>query len=234
VIRAVLLIGPTGSGKSPQGALLERSGGFRHFDFGAELRAAAAGCRGLSKEDALFVRRLLAAHALLPDERFDLAEQLLRSCLDRTRFDPLRERLVLNGLPRHVGQARALEPLVRVEHVVVLDCAADAAHARVARRRRGEGLDHAARPDDAPEAVARKLALFAHQTAPLVAHYQADPAVRVTRLPVAAHTDDAALHRTLRQVLAEDKTATDEHGQKTRIATNGHERRARGSGRSRR
>ncbi|MBM4042269.1 MAG: hypothetical protein FJ290_27565 [Planctomycetes bacterium] len=192
-VRAVLLLGPTGSGKSPVGALLERRGGFRHFDFGAELRAAAAGERGLPPGDVAFIQDLLDTHALLPDERLSIAETLLDAFLRRTGFVPEREVLVLNGLPRRVSQARALARRVRVEHVVVLECDAEAARARVARRRRGEGRDHAGREDDASDAVERKLALYARETAPLVAHYAAQPGVGITRLAVDADTREEAL-----------------------------------------
>jgi len=203
-IRAVLLLGPTGSGKSPVGALLERRGGFRHFDFGAELRAAAAGERGLPPDDAAFVHHLLDTHALLPDEQFSIAQALLDAFLSRVGFDPDREVLVLNGLPRRVTQARALAERVRVGHVLVLECDAEAVRARVACRRRGEGLDHAGREDDAAEAVARKLALYAQETEPLVAHYAAQPTVRLTRLRVAADTSEAALADQVAAALALD------------------------------
>ncbi|HUT32420.1 MAG TPA: nucleoside monophosphate kinase [Planctomycetota bacterium] len=193
LIRAALLLGPTGSGKSPVGAWLERRGAFRHFDFGAELRAAAAGQRGLPQDDAAFVRRLLATHALLPDERFPIAEALLDAFLRRAGFDPECDVLVLNGLPRHAGQARALAQRVRVEHVIVLECDAEAAQARVARRRRGEGMDHAGRDDDAAEAVARKLALYASETEPLAAYYAAQPGVSLTRLRVGTDTREEDL-----------------------------------------
>lgn len=204
MIRAVLLMGPTGSGKTPQGMLLERAGGFRHFDFGAELRAAADDERALADDDVAFVRHMLDTHALLPDKRFDLAAGLLHGFLERTGFDPVRERLVLNGLPRHAGQAGAVAEMgVRVERVVVFECDAEGVRARVARRRRGEGLDPPGRADDSDEAIGRKLAIFAQQTAPLIAHYEADPAARVTHLHVTADTSDAELNRRLREVLAE-------------------------------
>jgi adenylate kinase family enzyme len=193
VIRALLLLGPTGSGKSPLGTLLERRGGFRHFDFGAELRAAAAGARGLPQETVTYIRQLLATHALLADERFEIAEALLDAFLARVGFDPEREVLVLNGLPRHVGQARAIARRVRVDHVIVLECDAKAVAARVARRRRGEGLDQAGREDDSPAAVARKLALYACETEPLAAYYAAQPGVRVFRLRVGPRTTEEAL-----------------------------------------
>jgi adenylate kinase family enzyme len=192
-IRAILLVGPTGSGKSPVGMLLEQRGGWRHFDFGAELRAAAEGRRGLSHGDAAFIRGLLEAHALLPDERFDIAAKLLDAFLKRVGFDAARERLVLNGLPRHVGQARAIASRVRLEQVVVLECDAETLRERVARRRRGESLDHAARPDDSSEAIDRKLAVYVRETEPLVAYYEAQPTVHVVRCRVHADTQDEEL-----------------------------------------
>jgi len=202
VVHAVLLVGPTGSGKSPVGMLLERGGGFRHFDFGAELRAAAEGRRGLEAPDVAFVRRLLATHALLPDERFDVAARLLDAFLARARLDPAHEVLVLNGLPRHVGQARAMASRVRIAWVVVLECEAGVAAARVARRRGGESLDHARREDDSADAVARKLALYARETAPLVAFYEAEPSVRVVRLRVEADHDEVALAEEIRRAIS--------------------------------
>ena len=191
--RAVLLVGPTGSGKSPAGMVMERWGGFRHFDFGAELRAAAAGARGLMPADVASVQQLLRTHALLPDERFGLAELLLRAFLARNRFDAASEVLVLNGLPRRVSQAVAVERLVHVAHVVALECDEGVARQRVARRRRGEGIDHVGRDDDLPEAVARKLALYAGETRPLIAHYEAQASVRVSRVRVKAGTSAEAI-----------------------------------------
>jgi len=182
--------------------LLERLGGFRHFDFGAELRAAASGRRGLPEHDVAFIRQMLERHALLPDERFDIAAKLLDAFLERTRFDPARNILVLNGLPRHVGQARAIASRVRIDHVIVLECDAETIRARLARRRQGNGLDHTGREDDSPEVIARKLAIYERETAPLIAHYATDPAVRVTRLRVTAETDDVDLHKAICGILS--------------------------------
>ena len=193
--RALLLIGPTGSGKSPIGTLLEGLGPFRHFDFGAELRAAAEGRRDLAPADRAFVRHLLDHHLLLPDDRFDLALRLLQRFIARSGFDRSREWLVLNGLPRHVGQARDLEPFVSVEHVFVLECDAATVAERVARRRRGQGLDHHGRPDDTPEATSRNLAIYQAETLPLLDHYQRLPGVAIHRLEVHPRTSEPTLAR---------------------------------------
>jgi len=200
-VRAVLLLGPTGSGKTPQGRLLEQAGLGAHFDFGSELRAAAGG-GVLAPADTAFVARLLETCALLPQDRFDIAQQILDAFLRRVRFDPARRRLILNGLPRHAGQARDLARSVLVEHVFVFDCDAEAVRARVARRRGGSGLDDFGRADDHPEAVALKLRTYETQTAALVGYYAAQPEVRVVRIPITAATDDRSVHRLIVSHLA--------------------------------
>ncbi|MGA2258817.1 MAG: hypothetical protein ABSG53_29470, partial [Thermoguttaceae bacterium] len=59
--------------------------------------------------------------------------------------------IVLNGLPRHLGQAQAMEGIIDVRMVVHLACSA---HAVVAERSgRSVGGDRSQREDDAPEAI---------------------------------------------------------------------------------
>jgi len=195
--RALLLIGPPGSGKSPVGMILEALGPFRHFDFGSELRAAAEGRRGLEAAEVAFVRRLLERQLLLPDERFDLAARLLERFLARSGFEVEREWLILNGLPRRVGQARDIATLVRVEEVFVLECDAETTAARVARRRRGEGLDHRGRADDTPAALARKLATYHKETLPVLEHYRATHTAKVHHLEVLPSTSEEELARAI-------------------------------------
>lgn len=67
---ALLLLGPTGSGKSPLGRALWRIAGWPHLDFGALLRQIAAGehAHGLDPEARALVRALVAGNALFPDD----------------------------------------------------------------------------------------------------------------------------------------------------------------------
>ena len=83
---AVLLIGPTGAGKTPLGQLLEQRGLWGlpclHFDFGRELRRAAGEDSGLlSEAERELVGRALRTGALLEDEHFPLARKILRQFL---------------------------------------------------------------------------------------------------------------------------------------------------------
>jgi adenylate kinase len=172
---AILLLGPTGSGKTPLGDLLEARGlgGRRcvHFDFGENLRQVATAAKPdalITPEDIEFCREVLRSGALLEDEDFPLAERILRRFLGRRSVDAGTV-VVLNGLPRHVGQARALEAILDVQAVISLRCPPETALARI---RGNIGGDRAGRADDDPALVARKLATFHDQTEPLVDHYR--------------------------------------------------------------
>jgi len=170
---ATLLVGPTGSGKTPLGDVLEARGlhgrPCAHFDFGRELRRVADGQApegAFETDDVAFLRRVLDEGALLDDEHFPLARKVLAAFLSRCGPATL---VVLNGLPRHVGQARDVERLVAVEAVAYLTCSPEVAWERV---RTNAGGDRAGRTDDDLESVRKKLALFERRTVPLLEHYR--------------------------------------------------------------
>lgn len=183
---AILLVGPTGSGKTPLGEELERRGlggrCCRHFDFGAQLRAVVGGSPppGLSARDIEFLRGVLDRGALLEDEHFPIAETILQAFLTAHPAD----RVVLNGLPRHVGQSKDVDRLVDVEVVVELQCSAQVVLERI---RTNAGGDRADRIDDDLDAIRHKLAIFTDRTAPLIEHYRARGA-RIVSIPIAADT----------------------------------------------
>lgn len=203
---SVLLIGPTGSGKTPLGEELERRGflgrSCLHFDFGANLRAAAAGRAddyGLTGPELETIRRSLATGALFEAGDLPMIVKILTGFAASRRQDPA-SLLVLNGLPRHRGQAESLAPVVAVERVISLE--ADAAV--IAERIRGDpGRDRAARTDDDLAAVGRRLAVFRERTAPLLGFYR-ERGVPVTSVRVSGSMTAAAIYEaTVRAVRGE-------------------------------
>ncbi|MFC1526877.1 nucleoside monophosphate kinase [Candidatus Latescibacterota bacterium] len=189
---ALLLLGPTGAGKTPLGDALEASGlsGRRclHFDFGANLRGVAEdGCLPstgrppgrLSTDDLRTIEESLRTGALLENESFHIARDLLLSFADQ-RGLAVADLLILNGLPRHAGQARDLDAYLEVARLCLLECTAAVVAERLTR---DTGGDRAERIDDGMDLVSRKLAIFSERTMPLVAHYEALGA-RVDRIPV--------------------------------------------------
>jgi len=192
--RGVLLVGPTGSGKTPVGELLQQRGlwghACAHFDFGENLRACAYGGdaeaaaeAALSDDECAFLVEVLERGALLEDEHFPIARKILTAFLARAGLAD-DGYVVLNGLPRHAGQARDVAPIVRVEAVLQLACD----EAVVLERIRGDvGGDRGGRGDDHEELVRRKVRTYLERTRPLVEHYRAAGA-RVVPVCVGAAT----------------------------------------------
>lgn len=188
-IQAILLLGPTGAGKTPLGQWLERQGVFggaaHHFDFGANLRAvvAAGPTMAFSAEEIAFLQRVLSEGALLEQESLHLAIRILEAFLSRRRMQP-GDWLVLNGLPRHVGQAQSLVTILAVKVVAQLECNAATIRERLNRDVAG---DRAGRVDDHAELVERKLSIYEKRSRPLIEHYR-EQGARILKIKVEATT----------------------------------------------
>lgn len=171
---AILLIGPTGAGKTPVGDHIEKKGlGDRkchHFDFGHQLRAVAENDsppEGFGNDDHLFIREVLDKGLLLENEHFPVAEKIINLFIRKknVKKDDL---LVLNGLPRHIDQAKDLGDLVTVKRLVVLECSAGHVYERI---RTNTGSDRTGRTDDSVQMIRAKLEIFKNRTTPLIDYY---------------------------------------------------------------
>jgi len=188
-----VLIGPTGAGKTPLGELLDARGlaGRRchHFDFGQALRKADRTPQTglLSPQELQVVRLSLRTGALLEDDQFPIARKILCRFLE-SRDPETDELVVLNGLPRHVGQARELGGLLDISLVVHLSCTAEVIFERIAT---DAGGDRAGRTDDDMEAVRRRLVTFRRRTAPLLDYYQGKAAIATLEIAEDTSAEDA-------------------------------------------
>ena len=201
--RAILLLGPTASEKTPVGELLALRGlsGRRcvHFDFGAQLRRIVERNEPdtvVSREDVDFLRDVLLSGALLEDEHFPIAGRILRSFLSASTVD--RQTIVLlNGLPRHVGQAAAVDATVDVVSVVALHCTSETVRCRVER---DTGGDRADRTDDDTGAIENKLEIYRRRTMPLIEYYS-KRGVPVESFDVAADMTPEAVYERVEAAL---------------------------------
>lgn len=173
-INAILLLGPTGVGKSPLGDSIAGNGLFgrrcHHLDFGLELRGAVSDenlSGAYSKEELDFIHGVLERGLLLENENFSLARKIIFLFLNRVGFIQ-RDILVLNGIPRHTGQARDIEVIAFVHALIVLDCSADDVFYRITNN---IGRDRTERVDDNKELIEKKMVIFRERTAPLIDHY---------------------------------------------------------------
>ncbi len=170
---AILLLGPTGAGKTPLGQLMERCGLWGlpclHFDFGHELRQSAQEEKAvLDDNEREIVVHMLETGALLEDEHFYIARKLLDNFILRNKADT-RTLVVLNGLPRHEGQADHIKEMLRVIAVISLKCAPETVMRRIDSN---AGGDRIGRIDDSLGEIKRKLEIFNKRTAPLLEYYR--------------------------------------------------------------
>jgi adenylate kinase family enzyme len=194
-----LLVGPTGSGKTPLGDELEGRGflGRRcvHFDFGSNLRAIAAApgkANVLTATEFESVRTSLATGALFEDKDMPMIVKIVERFAEARRLTP-DSLLILNGLPRHRRQAEGLAGVVAVERVIQLDVPAAVIRERI---RLDPGGDRATRADDGLEAVERRLAVFRERTVPLVSYYRERGAL-IVEIPVTPSMTAAEAYQAL-------------------------------------
>lgn len=195
-LRALLLLGPTGVGKSPLGDRLEAKGlagvPCHHLDFGAQLRAAAAGRIELPRMWRRTVIDALEAGRLLEDDEFPAAEAIFDAFLARRQPEGSAW-IVLNGIPRHEGQVEPVAAHFDVRHVVQLVASPQVILDRIHHDVAG---DRAGRDDDDPARVLARLERFEARTRPLLHRYVAR-GVALHALPVLRGTSAEALRRGL-------------------------------------
>lgn len=159
----IILFGPPGAGKGTQAMRLAASHNLLHISTGDILRAAIAEGTALGRTAQSYVEQ----GALVPD---DIIIGLVREVLE-ARTDPGKG-FLLDGFPRTVEQARALDDLftelaIGDVRIVILT----APDQELINRMVNRGLEQG-RKDDTPETISHRLEVYNTQTAPVRAYYK--------------------------------------------------------------
>ncbi len=185
----ILLLGPQGAGKGTQAKRIAAEYGIPHIATGDMLREAIAAGTDLG----LRVKPILDNGGLVPDE---LMIELIRDRLSHPDADT---GFVLDGFPRTMGQADALDAMLSeierdLDIVFALQLDDEAALDRLLRRAQEEG-----RSDDTPEVIRTRLRNYHENTEPLIGHY------RLQGNLVGIHAD-----RSINEVFAEIQAALEQ------------------------
>jgi adenylate kinase len=171
----LILLGPPGAGKGTQAQRLVAKHGIVQLSTGDMLRAAVKAGTPVGTK----VKDIMDRGELCPDEL------VVAIVGDRIEEPDARNGFILDGFPRTVAQAEALERLLHEKHmeldgVVELKVDESALLRRIENRvaemtARGEPL----RKDDNPEVLKTRLEAYRRQTAPLTHYYQDKGTLRV-------------------------------------------------------
>lgn len=157
----IVLLGPPGAGKGTQAVLIAESIGVPHISTGDLFRRHVAERTDLG----LQVTAFLDAGDLVPDS---VTLAMVRA---RLAAPDAQDGFVLDGFPRTVAQAQALEGIVlaagrKIDIVVELEVPEEATVSRLLNRAQLEG-----RADDTADVIRRRLQVYAESTAPLTGFY---------------------------------------------------------------
>lgn len=162
----LILLGPPGAGKGTQARRLERDRGFVQLSTGDMLRAAVASGSQLGRQ----AKAVMDAGKLMPDD------VMIAIIAERISQPDCRKGFILDGFPRTVAQAEALDRLLSerglaLDHVIEVrvndDMLVDRINARNAQAGAGGG-----RSDDTVETLRRRLQVYHEQTSTIFPYYE--------------------------------------------------------------
>ena len=158
----LLVLGPQGAGKGTQAKRIAADHRIPHVSTGDMFRAAIAAGSPLGQK----VEPILASGRLVPDE------DTIALIRERLSSDDARDGFVLDGFPRNLPQAEALDSMLAdigrgLDAILFFDLPDDVATERMLKRAVDEQ-----RADDTPETIAQRLRTYHDQTIPVVEHYR--------------------------------------------------------------
>lgn len=158
----LVMLGAPGAGKGTQAVRIADTHGIPHISTGEMLRGAIAAGSELGQK----VKSIVESGALVPDE---LVIDVIR---DRLAQPDTQNGFVLDGFPRTLGQAEALDRLLAdlgrpLQIVLELELLEDTAVERMLGRAAEQG-----RADDTPEVIRNRFEVYRRQTEPLSEYYR--------------------------------------------------------------
>lgn len=181
----LILLGAPGAGKGTQAEVLSARYQIPTISTGAIIRADIRNGTALGKQ----AKKLIDDGNLVPDE------VVIDMVKERIAAPDCANGFILDGFPRTIAQAEALDTMCKIDCVLSIEVADDVIIARLSGRRECPhcsatyhtefhppvtagicdkcGAELTTRADDQPETVSKRLAVYHKQTEPLKAYYEA-------------------------------------------------------------
>ena len=160
----IILFGPPGAGKGTQAQRIVDRHGVVQLSTGDMLRAAIAA----GSELGLQAKSLMDEGKLVPDD------VIIGMIADRMNDEDCKNGVILDGFPRTIAQAKALDAMFAAGHILldqVIEIQVDEAalFARIENRAAEPGD---ARSDDTAEVLEQRLKVYHENTAPVLPYYR--------------------------------------------------------------
>lgn len=184
MLKTVLLFGAPGCGKGTQGKALGTLPGYFHCSCGEVFRSLR-----LDTDLGQVFVKYSSQGQLVPDEpTVRLWRQYIENCQRANEYQPDRDTLLLDGIPRNVPQAELLRDTLDVRAVIHLNCADPA---RLIERLQRRALRENRLDDAKVDVIRDRLATYEQETRPVLDYYGADRLHEVdgTRKPEAVLRD---------------------------------------------
>lgn len=167
----IILLGPPGAGKGTQAKLLEETRGMKQLSTGDMLRAEIAAQSPLGQK----VKAIMDSGALVSDE---IVIEMISNRIDQP---DCAKGFILDGFPRTVAQAEALDKMLAVkgrnlDAVIELSVDEGILLSRI-QKRAAESAGNV-RADDNEEALKKRLGVYRDQTAPILPYYKGKGTLR--------------------------------------------------------
>lgn len=175
----IIIFGPQGCGKGTQAGLVAERFGIPHISTGDMFRAAI----GQKTDLGMQIKDKIEKGVLIPDEISIRVVEL------RLKETDCAEGFILDGFPRTIAQAEALDAVAEIDLVIVLDVPDNVLIERLSKRRicskcnrvtsvdegskcRECGGELVQRADDTSESIKKRLSAYKDQTEPLIEYYR--------------------------------------------------------------
>ena len=169
----IVLFGAPGAGKGAQAERIASLYGMIHLSTGEMLRSAISSGSGLGVR----AKEVIDRGELISD---DIIVKIVDARMDE---DDCANGVILDGFPRTVAQAEALDEMLAgkgltLDHVIEIEVDEVALFARIENRASERRRTGTARSDDSAEILRKRLEVYHQNSAPLLPYYRAKGLLR--------------------------------------------------------